>query len=65
MIVFLMYNGMINEVGHEGRVALGKVIAVRHSVSCDRRDPSTLLITAVLCFVTQSCDPIPWCTNQH
>ena len=29
MIVFLMYNVTINEVGHEGGVGLGKVLAVK------------------------------------
>ena len=29
MIVFLMYKVMTNEVGHEGGVALGKVLAVK------------------------------------
>ena len=29
MILFLMYNVMINEVGREGGVALGKVLAVK------------------------------------
>ena len=28
MIVFLMYKVMINEVGREGKVALGKVLTV-------------------------------------
>ena len=30
MIVFLIYNVLVNEVGQEGGVALGKVLTVNH-----------------------------------
>jgi len=34
----------------------------RHWISCDRRDLFTI---AVVWFMTWSCDPVPWCTNQY
>ena len=69
IIVLLVYNV---EVGRERGVALGKDLAVKEMLQTlhevDVRGEIHLLCLsqlAVLWFMTWSCDPIPWCTNQY